>query len=83
MLNDSQDITLTQEDIVNDYSKKPSVECTEDTVNSEKNCTVCFKSKSKEKHSENEIEVTDKRDVETIGQVETARMLNTTSYETG
>lgn len=38
----------------------------------------------KDEHAENEIEVTDKRDNETIGYVEnTPRMLNTVSYETG
>lgn len=75
VLNDTQDISITQNDISNSYTKKPSTDCIQDS-DSLRNCNVCFESKSKEKHAENELEVTEKRDIETIGQVESNRMLN-------
>jgi len=57
-----------------EYTKKPKCECTAvaNTDPVEHSCTCCFKSKKTEEHAENEIEVTEKRDNETISQVETA-----------
>lgn len=80
MSGDTQNIPDTQNDISNDYLKKPTAECIEDKDTSNvRNCKVCFESKEKEAHAENELEVTEKRDIETIAQVEHSRMLNTLS----
>jgi len=56
------------------YTKKPKCTCTavENSDPVEHSCTCCFKSKKTEEHAENELEVTDARDTETISQIETA-----------
>lgn len=53
----------------------------------EYDCICCFYSDVLDELAENELDVTEKRDVETIGLVETEasnmRKLNTVQYETG
>lgn len=77
---DTQDIPGTQNTVANEYLKKPSAVCEHDTNDVNKlNCNLCFISSDKNAHAENELNVTDKRDIEMIVQMETARMLNITS----
>lgn len=78
VINSPGDTETTANTVQTEYSKKPKCTCKiiDKTSPVENDCECCFRSKKWNEHAENELEVTEKRDIETIGQVEnTARGL--------